>query len=235
MVIYITENLINGKKYIGKDSKNDPKYIGSGQLLLKDIKKYGKENFKKSIIEYCKDDEELSIRESFWIKKHNALQKDDYYNIVDFSAGWNLSKLGKEKYDYVVEKISKGKKNKKLGPQSIQTCEKKRKANKNKSKPEGFGKLISDIKKAQNKTMSQETKNKISKAKKNHPCFQTDSFKEKHSKSILQFDKEGNLLKEFKSIQEAADSNEIFKRSNISCNLSGISKYAYGYKWVYKK
>jgi len=26
MVVYITENLVNGKKYIGKDSKNNPKY-----------------------------------------------------------------------------------------------------------------------------------------------------------------------------------------------------------------
>ena len=27
MVIYMTTNLINGKKYIGRDSKNNPKYL----------------------------------------------------------------------------------------------------------------------------------------------------------------------------------------------------------------
>lgn len=53
MVIYITTNLINGKQYIGKDARNNPKYLGSGTYLIKSIKKYGKENFKKEIIEHC--------------------------------------------------------------------------------------------------------------------------------------------------------------------------------------
>lgn len=33
MVIYKTTNLINGKVYIGKDSNDDPKYLGSGKIL----------------------------------------------------------------------------------------------------------------------------------------------------------------------------------------------------------
>ena len=44
MIIYITKNLITGKKYIGKDSNNNPEYLGSGALLLEDIQEYGKEN-----------------------------------------------------------------------------------------------------------------------------------------------------------------------------------------------
>jgi hypothetical protein len=46
--IYITTNLINGKQYIGKHYGliNDD-YFGSGILLQKALKKYGKENFKK--------------------------------------------------------------------------------------------------------------------------------------------------------------------------------------------
>ena len=41
MIIYKTTNLINGKFYIGKDSKNDPNYLGSGKILKKAFKKYG--------------------------------------------------------------------------------------------------------------------------------------------------------------------------------------------------
>ena len=45
MVVYLTTNLVNNKKYIGKDVKNNPNYLGSGALLLEDIKKYGKQKF----------------------------------------------------------------------------------------------------------------------------------------------------------------------------------------------
>lgn len=50
IVIYKTTNLINNKIYVGKDSHNDSNYFGSGTILVKAIKKYGKENFKKEIL-----------------------------------------------------------------------------------------------------------------------------------------------------------------------------------------
>jgi len=37
-VVYKTTNSINGKWYIGKDSKNNPKYFGSGVALKRAIK-----------------------------------------------------------------------------------------------------------------------------------------------------------------------------------------------------
>ena len=40
MVIYKTTNLVNGKQYIGKDTKNNPTYLGSGTFLKKAIQKY---------------------------------------------------------------------------------------------------------------------------------------------------------------------------------------------------
>jgi hypothetical protein len=55
MIIYCITNLINGKKYIGSDSNNNPKYMGGGTYLKKAIKKYGKENFKKEIINKVKE------------------------------------------------------------------------------------------------------------------------------------------------------------------------------------
>lgn len=81
MVIYITENLINGKKYIGKDTQNKKNYLGSGKLLKIAIKKYGKDNFKKTIIEFCKDNKQLSEREIYWINFFDAVNDKNYYNI----------------------------------------------------------------------------------------------------------------------------------------------------------
>ena len=65
MIIYKTSNLINGMFYIGKDSKNRPTYLGSGILLNNDIRKYGKENFKKATIGNAETIDELNKKEIF--------------------------------------------------------------------------------------------------------------------------------------------------------------------------
>jgi len=233
MIVYITTNLINNKKYIGKDSNNNPKYIGSGTLLREDIIKYGRENFKKEIIESCDTNEELTIRESYWIKYYNAVNSDEYYNLVDFSAGWNLNKLGKEKYNFITNKLSQSRKGIKPNIRDIESRNKKiQESSKGKPKPEGFGSIISKIKKSQNIKFTKEQCEKITKGKLGKK--QPESFLDKKNKSVIQLDKNNNIIQEFKSINDAADSNPKFKRSNISCCLTGFSKTAYGFKWIFK-
>ena len=87
MVVYITTNLVNGKSYIGRDLYNKPKYLGSGALLKKAIKKYGQENFEKRILQYCNTLNELIEAEEFWIRKYNAAYDSNFYNILDGSSG----------------------------------------------------------------------------------------------------------------------------------------------------
>lgn len=88
MIIYKTTNLINGKFYIGQDSNNDNSYLGSGLLIGKAIKKYGKQNFSKEILEYCETKEQLNEREKFWIDALSATTLG--YNISFGGTGGDL-------------------------------------------------------------------------------------------------------------------------------------------------
>ena len=82
MIIYKTTNTINGKIYVGKDSNNEPKYLGSGKLLKKAITKYGKCNFTKEILQYCNSVQELNEAEQHWIEVLYARNLDIGYNIA---------------------------------------------------------------------------------------------------------------------------------------------------------
>lgn len=80
MVIYKITNLINGKIYIGKDSKNKTNYFGSGIAIKPAIEKYGKGNFKKEIIDSAETFDELNEKEIFWIKKLESYKSSIGYN-----------------------------------------------------------------------------------------------------------------------------------------------------------
>jgi group I intron endonuclease len=84
MIIYKTTNLLNGKWYVGRDSKNNPDYLGSGTALKRAIVKYGRENFKKEILELLPEKssiEDLIKKETEWILSTNACLDINSYNI----------------------------------------------------------------------------------------------------------------------------------------------------------
>ena len=84
--IYITTNNINGKKYLGqrkcqKQNIENDIYFGSGILITKALKKYGKENFSKEIIFTCDNRKDIDFAEIDFIKKYRCLEnKDIWYN-----------------------------------------------------------------------------------------------------------------------------------------------------------
>lgn len=86
--IYLTTNLINGKKYIGQHKgKPNDKYFGSGTTILKALKKYGKENFQKEILCYCNTREEADEQEKYYIAKFNAVEDENFYNNSEGGTG----------------------------------------------------------------------------------------------------------------------------------------------------
>jgi hypothetical protein len=85
--IYLTTCKINNKKYIGMCSHEKPgkeKYLGSGKYLKNAIKRYGKNNFTREILEECATKKQLAQAEASWIAKYNATNNSEFYNL---SAG----------------------------------------------------------------------------------------------------------------------------------------------------
>lgn len=109
--IYETINKINGTKYIGKHATDnlDDGYLGSGLILLKAIKKYGRENFERNILLMCEDNQSLSEAEKEFITQ-DVINSKEYYNIALGGYGGKivLDPLH-PLYEEVCAKISKSK------------------------------------------------------------------------------------------------------------------------------
>lgn len=89
MHVYLTTNKVTGKKYIGYSTRNDTSYFGSGALILNAIKKYGKHNFEKIILEECLTIEEVSLAERKWIEYYDAVNSREFYNLSEGGYGGN--------------------------------------------------------------------------------------------------------------------------------------------------
>lgn len=180
MYIYLTTNLINQKIYIGKCCKNwnnSLTYLGSGVYLNCAIKCYGKENFKKELICYCKDKHELNKMEIFFIDYYDSTNPLIGYNLTNGGDGGDLYFWIKEndqkRYKEMMEKLSKRTKNRK---QSLEHIEKRIIKNTGKKRTKEQRKIMS-IAQLNKPPMTEETKNKI--GLKNTGKKRTEETKEK--------------------------------------------------------
>lgn len=128
--IYLTTNLVNNKKYIGKHkaSKFDSDYKGSGKALKRAIKKYSSDNFKVELLEKCYSEDILNNKEKYYIEKFNAVESRNFYNMKDGGDGGFPPHSGKNHPMYG----KRGKDNPNYGKKHI--------------KPHGPNKLISESK-----------------------------------------------------------------------------------------
>lgn len=89
--VYKITNLINNKIYIGAHSTSDlnDNYLGSGKIISRAHKKYGKENFKKEILHYFKSKDEMYKKERE-IVNEDFVKKSNNYNVkLGGEGGWD--------------------------------------------------------------------------------------------------------------------------------------------------
>lgn len=106
--IYKTTNMITGKIYVGKCSssiKSSKRYLGSGIWLNRSIKKYGKQNFYKEILEIIEEGD-LNERERFWINELKSNDPNIGYNLTDGGDGGPLFK-GKHHTKDTIDRLTK--------------------------------------------------------------------------------------------------------------------------------
>lgn len=241
MIIYKTTNLVNGKFYVGKDVDNDSSYFGSGKILKHAIKKYGKHNFKKEILEVCSSLDELNDREKFWISELNAIENG--YNLTEGGTGgdtwtnsnikvhWNTGRTpwNKNKTNvYSQETLDK-----------IRETKKKFFENHPDKKINGgtflSGKNHREFGNPQNKQRIDKRVNTLTlngTYDKLKSTMKGNKFAKQ--KPIIQFDLEGNFINEYNSVTDAAYSIGI-PRHRLYFVLRGRCKQTGGYTFKYKE
>lgn len=217
MVVYKTTNMINGKFYVGKDEGNNPAYIGSGYILKKAIKKYGKSSFIKEIIEECPNREVLEEREKYWIKQLDATNPEIGYNVAEGGTGGNTF-FGKteEEMIEIKSKISKAGKGRVFSEEhrkKLAESAKRRKGNKpckfkgmnyedymNPAEAEEARKKIKEAR--ANQVITGETREKISESLRGRVLGpMSDEHKENLKKSFVERDRKRTQIAQEKNIK----------------------------------
>ena len=82
MIVYRTENKVNGKFYYGVHNGTNDNYLGSGKLLKWAISKYGRENFiRRTIKEFDTADEAYAFERL--LVDSDFVNRDDCYNVTE--------------------------------------------------------------------------------------------------------------------------------------------------------
>ncbi|MDD5649243.1 MAG: NUMOD3 domain-containing DNA-binding protein [Candidatus Nanoarchaeia archaeon] len=92
--VYLTTNLINNKQYVGDHSTNNlncghtKNYKGGGKIIKEAQRKYGKENFKREILEFFSTKLEAFDAQEKYIIQYNTLSPNGY-NISPTGGTYN--------------------------------------------------------------------------------------------------------------------------------------------------
>lgn len=212
--IYKTTCLITGKYYIGmhRTYKEDDGYIGSGLLLKRSIKKYGFENHKFEILEYCDSVESLCKREEEIINEE--LLQDKLCMNLKLGGIGGATMTGRKMSQETKGKISKSR-----------TGIKHKEETKKRISEKVSETLIGNQRAKGNKNWLGKKHTEESKLlmRDNHPFV----------KKVEMYDSDNNFIQEFNSLREAENITGIL-RKHISRCCRGLAKTAGKHIWKFK-
>lgn len=222
--IYLIENKINKKKYIGQSinyqkrikehiyGRNDCK----NSIIDRAIKKYGEYNFLFEIIDIARNQKEADEKERFYISFYKSLLPNGYNVLIggrNQQGSWNSKKVYMYNLDgeYIREFDS---------AQEVQRW----------SNSFYLRESVRDC-----------CNGKIKKCKDRIFCYTKQQNIKAYQKpistrrkTVFQFDLKGNVLNSFQSIDIASKTTNTSRTTLLGC-LKGHYKTANGFRWGYTK
>jgi hypothetical protein len=219
-----------GLKYLGKTTKDPYKYIGSGKIWLRHLKKHeiSTDEIKTEILFETDNLEEFKIKSKEISIKLNIVESEEFANLkVEEGDGGDTSKY--INYDNPVFH-KKGRTDHLNGVGLTEEERKKIFMERSKlidySNPERIRKIKDNT----------DWKKLIENRHTDYSKF-LNIVHEKNKKPVLQLDLEGNIIMEHKSAADAVRylNAKKYSSSTITNCCKGKGETALGYKWKYKK
>lgn len=210
-IVYMHENKINHKKYIGITCQKPAQRWRGGKgykigAFKKAIDKYGWDNFEHKVLYECLSKEDACDKEIELINKYKTVNKKYGYNMCEggnLTTGYHHTIEAKEKMSKMKKNLYNGINNPMYGKKGI-------------------------LAPMYGKHLTEEHKRKISEAKKGKANYHTKTL----YKKVDQYDLNGNYIKTWESISTAEKELNI-KGTHISRVCRGKRKTTGGYVFKY--
>lgn len=244
--VYMHTNKVNGKRYIGQTCMSTKQRWGvdgcnykKSTYFYNAIQKYGWDNFLHEVLFDNLTLDEANAKEIELIEFYQTMNDDFGYNLRSGGSGGEFAERTKK----LMSEIRQGEKNCWYGKKHTEETKRRMSiSGKGRKFTEEHKRRIAEAHKG--KTLTDEHKKKLSEALKGEksPNFGIERSKEtkekiskaKRGKAILQYDLQGNFIREWEYMLQI--SKELgYTRSSIWNVCEGKNKQAYGYIWKYKK